>query len=222
MNGNRSILKDQYSQWTLNFNLQSSKPYQFSTECREHYETVNFAKSLRVITNASKLNNTRSLDHFKSYFILHHKHRFGNKRGIERLILGHKMDYSYSGREVGFILGEKFGLFWKTSWNYSEKQDGLFWETRMDESGKKGWIIMWDKFRLLRELTSSLGSNQDRANCFTHKKALLLLTKIVWDSLEVQLVWMRLIGTSKKRAKILTSHWELPLKVSSLFKFSFL
>lgn len=34
---------------------------------------------------------------------------------------------------------------------------------------------MRDKFGLLKELRSLLGSNQDRANCFTHKKALFIV-----------------------------------------------
>ena len=45
----------------------------------------------------------------------------------------------------------------------------------MDYFGKQVWIILEDKLGLLRNLTSLLGSIQDRANCFTHKKALFIV-----------------------------------------------
>ena len=93
--------------------------------------------SLRVITNAGKLNNTRSLDHFRSYFIILHKHRFGNKRGIEKIILVNKFAL--------YILGEKLGLFWERSLDYPEKQVEIILKYKMDYFGRHDWINLETK-----------------------------------------------------------------------------
>ena len=63
---------------------------------------------------------------------------------------------------------------------------------------------------------SLLGSIQDRANCFTHKKALFIVDQNSVGFIGSPISLDEIDWNFKKRAEFLTSHGELPLQVKFL------
>ena len=109
--------------------------------------------------------------------------------------------------QVWRILKEKFGLLRESRWIILGDKIELIWKKMLDYFVKQVWIILGDRFGLLRNLTSWLGSVQDRANCFTHKKALFIVDQnsvgFIWSPISLDEIDWNFKKTSQNLEKSL-------------------